>query len=414
MKILHVNSGDVVGSRFNGFDLEPLFVARGVTSKHLVWTKNSTSESSRKFFDIPGSRNATKALGGIEQRLSIHARLQLQSFTLAMHPWFREADLVHYHIVHDGFFSLDALPMLTRRKPSVWTWHDPWIMTGHCIYPMSCQRWRVGCGACPMLDLPFAMRKDKTAEAIKWKERIVGASKIEIVLASEHMRQMAMHSPIGQKARLKVIPFGIDLEAFSPGEPGPARARLGVEEGRIVIGVRAFPESPFKGFEFFKAALERLGETSHPLTIITTHGLGHLNSFKDRHQIIDLGWVNDSSVVLDTFMAADFFVMPSTAEAFGMMAIEALACGKPVIVFEGTSLPEVTNAPDVGLSVPMGDVDGLASAMHRLITDGPERLRRGQMGRALAEQRYNREMFTDRLVELYGSVIARCGEAPAR
>lgn len=414
MKILQVNSGDVVGSRFNGFDLAPLFEARGVTSKHLVWNKNSSSENSRRFFDIPQSRNVTKVMGRIEQRLSIHSRLQLQSFTLAMHPWFREADLVHYHILHDGFFSLDALPMLTRRKPSVWTWHDPWIMTGHCIYPMSCQRWSIGCGACPMLDLPFTMRKDKTAEAVQWKKRVVGASKMEVVLASEHMREMAMRSPIGQEAHVKVIPFGIDLEAFAPGDAAAARARFGIEEGRVVIGVRAFPESPFKGFEFFKAALERLGETSPPLTIITTHGLGHLDGFKGRHQIIDLGWVNDSGLVLDTFLAADFFVMPSTAEAFGMMAIEAMACAKPVIVFEGTSLPEVTVAPDIGLSVPMGDVDALVSAMDRLIRDEPERLRRGQLGRRLAEQRYNREMFADRLVELYGSVIAERGGALAR
>jgi glycosyltransferase involved in cell wall biosynthesis len=413
MKILQVNSGDVVGGRFNGFDLEPLFAARGVTSKHLVWTKTSTSETSRRFFDLPGSRNGTKILGRIERRLSIHSRLPLQSFALAMHPWFREADLVHYHIVHDGFFSLDAMPMLTRRKPSVWTWHDPWIMTGHCIYPMSCERWKIGCGSCPMLDLPFAMLKDKTAEAVRWKQNVIAKSDIDVIVASKHMRQMAEQSPIGQQVTLNTIPFGIDLETFCPGEAGPARARLGVEDGRVVIGVRAFPESPFKGFEFFKAALERLGETDRPLTIITTHGLGHLDSFKGRHQIIDLGWVNDSNVVLDTFMAADFFVMPSTAEAFGMMAIEAMACGKPVIVFEGTSLPEVTDAPRVGLAVPMGDIDGLVIAMHRLITDEPERLRRGQMGRVLAEQRYNRELFTDRLVELYGSVIAGRGEAHA-
>ena len=41
--------------------------------------------------------------------------------------------------------------------------------------------------------------------------------------------------------------------------------------------------------------------------------------------------------------------MPSVAEAFGMMAVESMACGKPVIVFDGTSLPEVTRAPDIGL-----------------------------------------------------------------
>ena len=407
MKVLQINSGDIVGRRFNGFDLAPLLAQRGVTSRHLVWTRQSDSSTSQRFVDVPGSRLATRVLRRIEQRLSIHSRLQLQSFALPLHRSFREADLVHYHIIHDGFFGLDALPLLSRMKPSVWTWHDPWPMTGHCIYPMTCDRWRVGCGSCPMLSLPFAMRKDRTAEAFAWKKRLIEKSDIDIVVASNHMLEMARQSPIAQSEHLNIIPFGIDLAKFRPADTGPPRARLGILPDRVVIGVRAYPENPFKGFEFFVKALERLGATQRPLTIVTTHRKGHLNAFIGRHQIVDLGWVNDDSVILDTFQAADFFVMPSMAEAFGMMAIEAMACAKPLIVFEGTSLSEVTKAPEVGICVPMGDVDGLVSAMRLLIDDENQRCRRGAAGRALAEERYDRNLFADRLVELYGSVVAR-------
>ena len=90
--------------------------------------------------------------------------------------------------------------------------------------------------------------------------------------------------------------------------------------------------------------------------------------------------------MLDTYRAADLFVMPSPAEAFGMMAVEAMACGKPVIVFDGTSLPDITNTPRVGLPVPNSDVDALASAIRRLIENKQERFERGIAGRALAEQ----------------------------
>lgn len=407
MKVLQLNQSDLIGSRFNGFDVSQLLVADGIETHHLVWNKLSDSDQSSRFFDIPSSRGATKALGTFEQAYSLHSRLQFQSFTLPLHRAFREADVVHYHIIHDGYFGLDALPWLSRLKPSIWTWHDPWPMTGHCIYPLGCERWKIGCGECPRLDLVFKMRADRTAQHFQWKQRLLRKADIDIVVASDHMRRMVRSSPIGRSHRLHCIPFGIDLQKFCPGDGAAARARLGVLPGRVVIGVRAFPDSPYKGFEFFLEALRRLGEINVPLCIVTTHAKAQLNEFIGTHQIIDLGWTNSEPLILDTFKAADFFVMPSTAEAFGMMAIEAMACGKPIIVFDGTSLPEVTRAPDVGVSVPMGDIEGLAMAMRRLVSDKSERAARGAAGRAMAEELYSDRLFAQRLASLYRSVADR-------
>src|SRR5690349_9921563 len=141
MKVLQVNTSDLVGRRFNGFDVRNLLAEKGIQSRHLVWSKLNDGDFSTLFFDVPGSRTATKILGNMEQAFSFHSRLQLQSLTLPLHRAFRYADVVHYHIIHDGYFGLDALPWLSRLKPSIWTWHDPWPMTGHCIYPLNCERW---------------------------------------------------------------------------------------------------------------------------------------------------------------------------------------------------------------------------------------------------------------------------------
>jgi glycosyltransferase involved in cell wall biosynthesis len=407
VKVLQLNSSDLIGSRFNGFDVWHLLAADGIETHHLVWNKLSDSHASSHFFKIPRSREVTKIIGKIERAYSLHSRLQLQSFTLPLHRAFHEADVVHYQIIHDGYFGLDALPWLSRLKPSIWTWHDPWPMTGHCIYPLDCERWKIGCGECPRLDLAFAMLRDRTAQDFQWKQRLLGKADIDIVVASEHMRRMVQSSPIGHAHRLHCIPFGINLQKFRPGDGAAARSRLGVLPNRVVIGVRAFPDSPYKGFEFFVEALRRLREINVPLCIVTTHAKAQLNEFIGTHQIIDLGWTNDEALILDTFKAADFFVMPSTAEAFGMMAIEAMACGKPVIVFDGTSLPEVARAPDIGISVPMGDIDGLAAAMRRLAGDEAERDARGAAGRAIAEDLYGDRLFAQRLAGLYRSVADR-------
>jgi glycosyltransferase involved in cell wall biosynthesis len=348
---------------------------------------------------------ANKVIKRVESWLSIHSRLQWQAYALALSKAYREADLVHYHIIHDSFFSLDALPWLTHGKPSVWTWHDPWLMTGHCIYPLECERWLVGCGQCPSLNLPFPMRKDRTAEQFAWKKRIVAKSDAQIVVASRHMHDMAARSPIAAGRHIEIIPFGIDLKRFRPVDPEPARSRLGVLPGRLVLGLRAFADNPFKGLDFAVEALRQLPETDVPLTILTTQGKGHLNEFIGRHQIIDLGWVNDDATIMDTFAATDVFLMPSTAEAFGMMAIEALAFAKPIIVFEGTALPEVAGAPDIAVAIPMHDAAALAAAIERLVRSPEERQRRGAAGRRWIEERYSDVDFAHRMAALYRKVV---------
>lgn len=407
MRVLQINSSDVVGGRFNGFDIRDRLRDEGIESKHLVWTKLSSDPTSKAFLDWPGSRILNRAVGRAERQLSIHSRLQIQSFAVPLEREFREADVVHYHIVHDGFFSLDALPFLTRLKPSVWTWHDPWMMTGHCIYPLTCERWLKGCGSCPFLDLPFPMKVDKTQQQFDWKRRLVRKCDAEIVVASQYMRDLASRSPIAEGKRIHVIPFGIDLDRFNLDDNEGARRRIGVLPGRIVIGCRAFSNSPFKGFEHFREALRMLGKLGVPLAILTTHDKGQLDEFIGTHQVIDLGWVNDERLMVDAFMATDLFVMPSTAEAFGMMAIEAMACGKPIIVFDGTSLPEVTDAPRIGVVVPAGDTSSLTEAMRRLIESPDERHRRGAAGRIFAEDRYSDRLFSSRLAALYRDVAKR-------
>ncbi len=405
MKLVQINRTDVTGGRFNGFSVRDALAGHGVQSTHLVWQKTSTDPRVQEMLHFPGSRFVNRALSKIERELSMHSVLQLQSFALPMERAFREADVAHYHIIHDGFFSLHALPMLARMKPSVWTWHDPWPMTGHCVYSMGCDRWRTGCGACPDLSLFFAMKQDRTAQAHKTKRDIIRKTDIDIVLASQYMLDMARISPAGANARLHHIPFGLDLDLYRPRDRVAARRRFGIDDGRVVISLRAI-SSTFKGLPEFVEAINRL-DTRVPIAILSFQETGYFNNHIGRHQIVELGWVKDDRTMVDALNATDIFAMPSTAEAFGLMAIEAMAVGLPVVVFEGTSLPEVVFAPDAGVAVPMRDARALAAAFKRLIEDPQERRVRGDRSRALAERHYGQALFVERLVKLYRDVLAR-------
>ncbi|MGY6156165.1 glycosyltransferase [Paraburkholderia graminis] len=405
MKIVQIGRSDLLGARFNGYSVADQLKHRGITSTHIVHDKRSQDSAVSTIFAGPRTRSFISAASKLERRLGHHAILQVNSFGLPMNRAFREADVAHYHIIHDGFFSVAAMPFLSRVKPTVWTWHDPWPMTGHCIYPMECERWRIGCGACPDLNRIFSMEFDNTRKAFALKRRIARASRLHIVLASEWMMEMARASPMARNARLHYIPFGIDLNRFAPRDQAAARAALGVKAGYTVIAARGVT-SPYKGAEALAKALDAI-ET--PVCIISLNDTGVFDRHIGRHQVIGLDWSDDEDRMIEAYTAADFFVMPSTAEAFGMMAIEAMGCGKPVIVFEGTSLPEVTFAPECGIAVPMNDAGALAQAIKHLVTDEDDRRARGARARMLAEEHYSAELYADRLAALYREV----GNAPS-
>jgi glycosyltransferase involved in cell wall biosynthesis len=411
MKVVQISSGDLMGRRFNGFDLKRHLEPFDVDSKLLVyWNKESDAEFVSRAFSYPGSRYITRGFNLIEDLTSLHARLHPHSWGIMMHQAVREADIVHLQIIHDGYFSMSALPYITNKKPTVWTWHDPWPMTGHCIHPLGCRRWQIGCGSCPDLTLPFPMKTDRTAAQFSWKQQIYAKTKAEVVVASQWMFEMAQRSPFAKHFNFSLIPFGVDLNVYKPADKIAARAQLGISPGIPVIFIRAL-STPFKGLFDFIDALKLL-PSDRKVCVIVVQETGHFEIFRDRHQILEFGWTDDESLLLQAYAACDFFAMPSKAEAFGLMAIEAMACGRPVLSYEGTALPGITFAPEAGLAVPANDIRGLAAAIDHLISNAGECDARGQRSRFRAEQHYDIRNQARLTAELYGRVLSAAGRKP--
>jgi glycosyltransferase involved in cell wall biosynthesis len=404
--VVQINSGDLIGRRFNGYDLTPYLQRLGIQSTHLVfWNRQSDASFVHQMFPYPGSMRLTRALNQLEGRISTHARFHPQSWFLPAHKTFRAADVAHYHIVHDGYFSLGAMKFLSWLKPTIWTWHDPWPLTGHCIYPMQCDRWAIGCGYCPDLNRPFPMRRDRTAEEFERKKRIYRRTSADIIVASPWMLNLAVKSPLANEFRFHLIPFGIDLTKFRERDRASAQRRLGVLPNRKVIMLRAVA-GPYKGLTNLIDALSQWG-VGESICIIALQETGHFDRFIGTHQVIEFNWSNDEDFLIDAYSASDVFMMPSKAEAFGMMAIEAMACSRPVISFEGTSLPSITFAPEAGLAVRLDDNEALAAAIRHLLSHSPECELRGRRSRALAEEHYDITRQAKALASLYRDVQSR-------
>lgn len=106
------------------------------------------------------------------------------------------------------------------------------------------------------------------------------------------------------------------------------------------------------------------------------------------------------------YSAAEMVVVPSHYESFGLVALEAMACGTPVVASETGGLAFLVRDGETGFHVPAGNVEALADRIKELLTDEVLRLRMGKAAAAYA-RRYDWSLITDQVLDLYGTLVPR-------
>lgn len=403
MKILQVNQLDLAGRRFNGYDLNEALRRKGHQACQYVLEKTSKNEYVKRIVDADWN---PMVFYEMEQRYELYWQLIPYGLVLMEREDFQAADIIHYHLVHNFLLSIPDFPQMAHAKPSVWTWHDPWAVTGHCVHPLECQGWRTGCKPCPHPEEFFPMRTDCANTIWEIKRQAYEQMDIDIVVASEFMLDFAQNSPLGQLfPRVHKIPFGIQVEMFGTKSRQEARARFSIPDSHFVIAFRC-ETNPYKGTKYIYKMLERL-DGNENMTLLCVGSASIPLKIAKKIHIVELGWQNDPQLMADFYSACDIFLMPSIAEAFGLMAIEAMASSRPVVCFEGTALPSVTFAPECGIAVTQGDAEGLLAAVQRLRDHPEEAQRRGELGREIAEREYSFADYVQRHLELYKEIEER-------
>jgi len=211
------------------------------------------------------------------------------------------------------------------------------------------------------------------------------------------------------------LPNGVDARRFHPGVDGGAlREHYSLRPGdRTLLFVGALDQGHY--FKGIGVLLQALGRTSDPGLRLLVVGDGQLRAaYQSQAQALGLaarvtfcGRVPDADLPAH-YAASDLLVLPSTTmgEAFGVVLLEAMACGKPVIA---SNLPGVRSVVDDGrdgLLVRPGDVADLVEKVQRLLTDAPGRREMGARGRKKVEERYDWPQIVPRLEEVYAEVLS--------
>jgi len=240
------------------------------------------------------------------------------------------------------------------------------------------------------------------------KKGILAKSSVDIIVASKFMLDMAQNSPILENHRIHHISHGVDTNIFRKLNVAELRNKYKIDPNNLVISFRE-TDLEYKGLTYIKEALRKLSRNVYaaPITVLTIHEKGLLNEFKGKYQLVELGAQKDEVTLAEFYNCSDIFLMPSTAEAFGMMAIEAMACAKPVIAFAGTALSDILFPPAGGVIVPMKDSDALYAAIDRLLNNPVERKAIGDEAFRISRINYSFADHANKIIALYEDVISR-------
>jgi glycosyltransferase involved in cell wall biosynthesis len=197
-----------------------------------------------------------------------------------------------------------------------------------------------------------------------------------VVTVSEFSRREITHHFGCDAGKLRVAVEGSE-HVLRPEADARIVAAHGLVPGRYVLGVSS--PTPNKNFRRLLEAMKRLEGSEFDIVIAgSTDGAVLRAELPRSERVKYVGYVSDAELRA-LYEHAGVFVYPSLYEGFGIPALEAMACGCPVIASNAASLPEVCG--DAALYVSPRDAAGLAAAIERVMSDESERRRLGERGR---------------------------------
>ena len=417
-RVLHVSAcDDFGGSGKAAYRIHQGLKRLGWHSQMLVTRQVTNDPDVAPIWRTTSGRLMDRCCGLITGWFGLQDVFYPSSFRLPTHPWFQDAEVVTLYNIHGGCFGYLALRRLSALRPVVWRLSDMWAFTGHCAYSYTCDRWKTGCGSCPFLSEPPALRRDTTALLWRIKQHAYRHCRVTLVVPSGWMAERVKQSPLLQQFTLRIIPNGVDLHTFRPLDKAVARQRLQLSpQTRVLLFSAHAIDEPRKGLALLRRSLEILQERGFhdPVTVLVV-GAGtmpwqQVGSFR----VSQLGFVGDDPTLALAYGAADAFVLPTVADNLPNSLIESLACAVPVVTCNVGGCGEVIRHLETGYLAAAQDPADLAQGIQLLLQNNEQRQRMATRCREVAEGAYGLELQARRYAELYRDCVARWIAGPAK
>ncbi|MCA9934655.1 MAG: glycosyltransferase, partial [Anaerolineales bacterium] len=256
-------------------------------------------------------------------------------------------------------------------------------------------------------------RLDGEAHVIRIADRIIAAT------PAEQAQLNWLYN--ADMSKVAIIPPGVDLERFKPIPKAAAKQHIGIpaHHKNILFAGRI---EPLKGIDTLLLAMALIHQR-HPGTVRDTcvaiiggdpwsddpdEEMARLKEMRTTlgiHEFVTFLGAKDQNVLPNYYAAAEMVVMPSHYESFGMVALEAMAMGTPVVASEVGGLAFLVQDGVNGLHAPSRDPEALAGCIYELLTDEQYRARLGHNAREYAQE-YDWRHIVTRMLRVYEAVLA--------
>jgi glycosyltransferase involved in cell wall biosynthesis len=374
MKILQF--GRFYRREFGGIERHVELLMQGLSATVEVDNVAAYPDGGREVLHVNGGRVFTAPSYGIIASIPIAPQYPLLVRDLCREGQY---DILHLHFPDP--FSQFVVQAAHATAKIVVTWHSDIVR----------QR------ALLKLYRPFVDRFLRRADAI------VAATPAHFSTSEQIPRDIDKH-------RLHVIPYGMQAARYGATPDNQAKAarvreRYGAGKLVFTVGRHVY----YKGFEYLIRAMQQVDGT------LLLGGSGPLQQELSRlvralgltQKVILVGRIPDEELPA-YYLACDVFCMPSVerSEAFGLVQLEAMAAGRPVVCCQlGNGVNYVNRDGETGLAVPPRDVAALASALNALLRDDGLRARMGLAGQARVQDEFTVAKMAQRHLDLYRSLL---------
>lgn len=228
-----------------------------------------------------------------------------------------------------------------------------------------------------------------------------------VTAVSQSLRATSIEQ-LGIHNQIDVIPNFIDTSRYERARGSPGARRWAKDGESLLLHISNF--RPVKRVLDVVRIFERLLRRLPCRLLMVGDGpdRGKVEQYCREHNICHaITFLGSLPLIEEVLVGADLFLLPSESESFGLAALEALSCEVPVISTRAGGLPEVVTDGENGFLLPVGDVEGMAEAAMRLLTDPARRRAMGAAGRRRAVECFGQDVVVGRYRAIYERVTGR-------
>jgi glycosyltransferase involved in cell wall biosynthesis len=250
---------------------------------------------------------------------------------------FSSSKILHLHNTHGYYLSFLALKHIAVNKKIVWTLHDEYLLTGHCSFTIRCERWKLGCGICPDLQIYPALEADTTIENQLEKKQFLKQIQPFIVTPSEWLAKKVEFTYPFLK-NIQVICNGVDVRVFKPTKNVTElkiKHNIPLQKFIVLFVAELSVANPFKGGDILIEIIQAL---THRTDILFLTIGGNTSNYSN---IISLPYIADEQIISELYSLSDVMLYPTKADNLPLVVLESMACGTPVIASNIGGISEI-------------------------------------------------------------------------